>query len=134
VITPNIHEAARLLGIEGMPDQTSWELALPKVRELATGLHGLGAKSVVITGGHLDPANDYLSSKVPAGEQVIAGEQIESRHTHGTGCAYATALACHLAKGMELPQAVRAAKEFVARAIRAAYPVGKGIGPINHFG
>lgn len=134
VLTPNIHEAALLLGADDLRDQTSWEIALPKLRELAAGLHELGANAVVITGGHLDPANDYLSSKVPTNEQVIAGERIESRSTHGTGCAYATALACRLALGDTLPLAARNAKEYVRRAITSAYPLGKGFGPVNHFG
>jgi hydroxymethylpyrimidine/phosphomethylpyrimidine kinase len=130
IMTPNLHEAAFLLGAEILPDHASWSVGF--VRELASGLHGMGAKAVVITGGHVDPPNDYLSFQ--AGELIIPGERIESRSTHGTGCAYATALACHLAQGMELSQAVRAAKEFVAGAIRSAYPVGKGIGPVNQFG
>lgn len=136
VITPNISEAAMLAGAQAIPDNSGWETALPEIRRLACRLHDLGARNVVITGGHLQTANDYLSSNGPAGvhEEVIQGERIESRSTHGTGCAFATALACHLAKGMELPRAVRAAKEFVARAIRSAYPLGKGTGPINHFG
>lgn len=54
--------------------------------------------------------------------------------THGTGCAFATALACGLAQGKELAQAVRGAKDYVRRAILAAYPLGKGTGPINHAG
>jgi len=136
VITPNIAEAAILTGSEPMADNLDWEAALPELRRLAAGLHDLQAKNIVITGGHLRPANDYLSSKGPAGthEEVIPGTRIESRSTHGTGCGFATSVACHLAKGMELSQATRAAKEFVARAIRSAYPMGKGSGPINHFG
>ncbi len=130
VMTPNIHEAAILLGGEILSDGASW--SVEAARQLAAGLHGLGAKAVVITGGHLDPPNDYVSFQ--GGEQVIPGERIESQSTHGTGCAYATALACRLVRGEELSQAARAAKEFVTRAIRTAYPVGKGIGSVNHFG
>ena len=66
--------------------------------------------------------------------EVIDGERIRSRSTHGTGCAYATAMACRLAMGDDLPRAARAAKEYVHRAIQSAYLVGKGTGPINHFG
>jgi hydroxymethylpyrimidine/phosphomethylpyrimidine kinase len=131
VTTPNIHEAAFLLGGENLPDQTSWS-GVESLRELAAGLRGLGAKAVVITGGHLNPANDYLSYR--GGELVVPGERIESRSTHGTGCAYATALACRLALGEELAAAARGAKEYVRRTIATAYPLGKGIGPVNHFG
>ena len=67
-------------------------------------------------------------------EEIVAGERIDSRSTHGTGCAYATALACRLALGDTLLEGVHAAKEYVRKAIVAAYPLGKGIGPINHFG
>lgn len=130
VMTPNVHEAAFLLGDEILPDRASW--TVESVRALAAGLHGRGARAVVVTGGHLDPANDYVSFR--SGEQVIPGERIESSSTHGTGCAYATALACRLAVGEDLAQAARNAKEYVRRAISSAYPVGKGIGPVNHFG
>jgi hydroxymethylpyrimidine/phosphomethylpyrimidine kinase len=71
---------------------------------------------------------------VPLQQLAINGERLESRSTHGTGCAYATAVACRLALGKDLPLAARMAKEYVSGAIRAAYPVGKGIGPLNHFG
>lgn len=134
VMTPNIHEAALLVGAEPLPEKATWESALSRIRELADGLHQVGARTVVITGGHLDPANDYLSSKAPLQQLVINGERVESGSTHGTGCAYAAALACNLALGADLPQAARKAKEYVSRAIGAAYPVGKGIGPVNHFG
>ncbi len=137
VITPNVDEAAVLVGAEPIAREASWDSALPRIRQMAAGLHDLGAKAVIITGGHLRPANDYLSYKVPSGEnheEILAGERIESRSTHGTGCAFATALACHLALGRELPEAARAAKDYVRKAILSAYPLGKGIGPVNHLG
>jgi len=112
-------------------------LALPSLREIAASLHELGAKAVVITGGHLQSANDYLSYKVASGEnheEIILGERMESRSTHGTGCAFATALACRLALGDKLPQAVHAAKDYVRKGILSAWPLGKGIGPVNQFG
>jgi len=136
VVTPNVDEAAELAFTEPLPAGATWETALPWLRNAAARIHDLGAENVVITGGHLQTANDYLSFHGPgaANEEVIPGERLESRFTHGTGCAFATAIACGLAKGMELSQAIRAAKEFVARAIRSAYPLGKGTGPINHAG
>ncbi|HLI63341.1 MAG TPA: bifunctional hydroxymethylpyrimidine kinase/phosphomethylpyrimidine kinase [Terriglobales bacterium] len=136
VITPNIAESAILSGAEPIPENSSWDAVLPEVRRLAARLHHLGAKTVVITGGHLTPANDLLSdwrSGKPH-EEVFPGERIPSRSTHGTGCAFATAIACQLAFGKELREAVRAAKEYVRKAILAAYPLGKGTGPVNHFG
>jgi hydroxymethylpyrimidine/phosphomethylpyrimidine kinase len=151
VVTPNINEAAILIGAEQFAPETSWDDALPQLRRWASQIHDLGAKGVVITGGHLRPANDYLSyesyskseasrekalSNTASGifhEEVIPGEWLDSRSTHGTGCAFATALACQLALGQDLPDAVRTAKDYVRRAIVAAYPVGKGIGPMNHM-
>jgi hydroxymethylpyrimidine/phosphomethylpyrimidine kinase len=135
VITPNLDEAALLLGSKPLAPDASWDEAVPQLRRWAAQLHDLGARGIVITGGHLRPAHDYLSYGKPGEvtEDVISGEWLESRSTHGTGCAFATALACQLALGHELPQAVRAAKDFVHRALVAAYPLGKGIGPPNHM-
>jgi len=136
VMTPNIDEAAALVGAEPIAAGTSWDLALPSLREMSAGLHKLGAKTVVITGGHLRSANDYISHGWPSrtNEEVVSGDRLESQSTHGTGCAFATALACRLALGDKLPEAVHAAKDYVRRAILSAYPLGKGIGPVNHFG
>ena len=135
VVTPNIDEASQLAACEPLPPQANWEQALPWMRNTAARLHDMGARAVIITGGHLDPANDYLSTKgsSPLRAEVIEGERLESRSTHGTGCAFATALACRLALGDGLPQAARAAKQYVGNAIASAYPLGKGAGPINHF-
>lgn len=151
VVTPNINEAAILVGAEQLAGETWWDEALPQLRHFAAQLQDLGARGVVITGGHLRPANDYLSyesnSKSEGSrekavinkasgifrEEVIPGERLTSRSTHGTGCAFATALACQLALGQGLLDAARAAKDYVRRAIIAAYPVGKGIGSMNHM-
>jgi hydroxymethylpyrimidine/phosphomethylpyrimidine kinase len=134
VLTPNVHEAAMLAGATPVADRSSWDSALPQLRRLASGLHNLGAEAVVITGGHLDPANDYLSLENGKHVEVIPGERLESRNTHGTGCAYATAMACRLALGDDLARAAKAAKEYVRRGIQSGYAIGKGTGPINHFG
>jgi hydroxymethylpyrimidine/phosphomethylpyrimidine kinase len=137
VVTPNVEEAAVLAGAEGGwgGESESWTEALPRLRSLAETLHELGCRALVITGGHLAEANDYLSYKDAAGvhEQAFTGSHLESKSTHGTGCAFATALACGLALGRPLPEAVGQAKEYVRRAIQASYPVGKGVGPMNHL-
>ncbi len=135
VITPNIDEAAELAGATAISPDESWGDALPRLRELAAELHRLGCPGVVITGGHLREVNDYLSilERDVVAEQVFAGARLKSQATHGTGCAFATAVACELAKGHKLPRAVALAKEFVRQAIMAAYPVGKGNGPMNHL-
>lgn len=136
VITPNVAEAALLAATEPAGDGSDWNVVLPRLREMAARLHASGAKAVLITGGHLKPPNDFLSdrSQGRTQEEVFAGQHVESRSTHGTGCAFATALACRLALGDELAQAARFAKEFVRKAIVSAYPVGKGTGPVNTFG
>ncbi len=131
VITPNIFEAMALAHAEEADErlvQSTWPVA--------AAIHDLGAKAVVITGGHLNPPSDVLTHRRggKTDEEVFPGDLIESRSTHGTGCAFATALACRLAVGDQLSEAVRAAKEYVRKAILSAYPVGKGVGPLNHFG
>ena len=136
VITPNVAEARLLARMEPIADGSAWEETLPRLRETAARLHRAGAKAIVITGGHLDPPNDFLSDtgSVLLKETINPGERIKSGSTHGTGCAFATALACRLALGDDLPQAARLAKEFVRLAIASSYPLGKGTGPVNHFG
>ena len=137
VITPNIDEAAELAGIEAgtISPMGSWDSTLPRLRDLANRLHGIGCRSVIITGGHLSEANDYLSVRNSdrLSEQVFAAQRIASTATHGTGCAFATALACGLAHGRSLPDAVAEAKVYVRQAIAVAYPVGKGLGPMDHL-
>lgn len=123
VITPNVDEAAKLTD-HSVTKRSDMMIA-------AKALHGLGACHVIITGGHLDPPVDLLST----GDQMIevTGEHIASSSTHGTGCAFATAVACHLAFGRSVRDAVMQGKHYVAEAIRRAYPVGKGTGPLDHF-
>jgi hydroxymethylpyrimidine/phosphomethylpyrimidine kinase len=137
VITPNSDEAAVLADAQAgtISASDSWESVLPRIRGLAANLHDLGCKGVIITGGHLRETNDYLSfwESGTLMEHIFAGTHLESRALHGTGCAFATALACGLAKGQSLPDAARGAKEFVRQAITSAYPVGKGVGPMNHL-
>lgn len=135
VITPNVDEAAVLAGGAAAPGGVPWGELLPWLRTTAAELRRLGSRTVVITGGHLPEANDYVSyvENGTVREKIFPGVRLESRSTHGTGCAFATSIACQLALGRELPEAVRAAKGYVRRAIKSAYPVGKGIGPINHM-
>jgi len=137
VLTPNRAEAGELARIDiGVTsDSDSWENTAPRLRSLAARLHEMGCRAVVITGGHLREANDYLSIREGGGmmEQVFSGAHLDSRSTHGTGCAFATALACGLARGVPLPEAVGRAKEYVRQAISAAYRVGKGVGPMHHL-
>ncbi len=127
VITPNLDEAAVLTGI----DVTN----LDQMREAAARLHSLGAANVVVTGGHLEKAIDLLSFATARGteQEVFKAERQRSNSTHGTGCAFSTAMACHLALGRGLPEAVLLSKVYVSAAISNAHPVGRGVGPLHHL-
>ena len=127
VITPNVDEAADLTGLSVSN--------LEQMRLAATRLHAMGAASVVITGGHLEKAIDLLSftSRRGAEQEVFKSDRLKSNSTHGTGCAFATAIACHLARGRGLPEAVLLAKAYVAAAIANAHPLGRGVGPVHHL-
>ncbi|HEY6352795.1 MAG TPA: bifunctional hydroxymethylpyrimidine kinase/phosphomethylpyrimidine kinase [Candidatus Angelobacter sp.] len=125
VVTPNIDEASALT-----------RLRVSNVDEMqiaAAELHRLGARNVIITGGHLDPPVDMLSIGSSGEIKLFKGKKISGSSTHGTGCAFATSLACNLALGRNLANAVKAAKQYVTDAIRDAIPLGKGIGPLNHL-
>jgi hydroxymethylpyrimidine/phosphomethylpyrimidine kinase len=127
VVTPNVNEAAALTGLPVTnPEQ---------MRAAALRLHELGAESVVVTGGHLDKAIDLLSFRTKRGveQEVFKSERQRSNSTHGTGCAFATAMACHLALDRGLPEAVLLAKAYVSAAISKGHPLGKGIGPVHHL-
>src|SRR5713226_1273197 len=127
VITPNVDEAAALTGLAVSH--------LEQMRVAATRLHEMGVASVVITGGHLDKAIDLLSftSRRGTEQEVFKSNRQRSNSTHGTGCAFATAMACHLARGRGLPEAVLLAKAYVAAAIANAHPLGRGTGPVHHL-
>jgi len=124
VITPNVDEASAItdLGVRN-PEQ---------MEQAARRLHEMGAKAVVVTGGHLDRAVDLLSID-REGVRNFEAERVDSPNTHGTGCAFSTAIACHLALGQSLPNAVQLAKAYVLQAIRDSYSIGTGPGPINHI-
>jgi hydroxymethylpyrimidine/phosphomethylpyrimidine kinase len=127
VITPNVDEAAALTGLKvGNLDQ---------MRAAARQLHAMGAVAVVVTGGHLESAIDLLSfnSKQGIQQETFKSQRLRSNSTHGTGCAFATAMACHLGMGRGLPEAVLLAKAYVAAAITNAHPLGRGVGPVNHL-
>jgi hydroxymethylpyrimidine/phosphomethylpyrimidine kinase len=95
----------------------------------------MGARNVIVTGGDLEKAIDLLSLTTERGieQEVFKGERHQSASTHGTGCAFATALACRLAQDRGLPEAVLLAKAYVSAAIANAYPLGHGTGPLHHL-
>jgi hydroxymethylpyrimidine/phosphomethylpyrimidine kinase len=123
LVTPNLPEAAALAGFNvGSREQ---------MEDAAGAILGLGARAVLVKGGHLKDgrADDLFAD----GDRVawIEGEWIDTPHTHGTGCVLSAAIAAHLARGSGLEDAVRAGKAFVTDAIRHALAVGHGIGPVN---
>jgi hydroxymethylpyrimidine/phosphomethylpyrimidine kinase len=127
IVTPNTDEASALTGLTVTdPEQ---------MRAAARKLHEMGASAVVVTGGHLEKAIDLLSFTGKRGieQELFKSVRLKSNSTHGTGCAFATALACHLAMGRGLPEAVLLAKAYVAAAISHAHPLGHGIGPVHHL-
>jgi len=124
VITPNIPEAETLTGMT-ISNGTD-------VKECAKRIVELGAKAVVIKGGHLEgPATDVLYDGYTFDE--FTSPRIPSNNTHGTGCTFASAITAGVAKDLTLVDSVAQAKEFVTEAIRSSYDIGSGHGPLNHF-
>lgn len=127
VVTPNLDEAALLLGraIDGAD----------ALEEAATALLALGAPAVLLKGGHLpgDTVTDVLAL-AGGGRLRLQSPRIATHNGHGTGCTLSSAIACHLALGLPLPQAVEQARSYILGAIAAGADVrtGQGHGPLNH--
>ena len=122
VVTPNIPEAEVLAKRIIKTDED--------LREAATVLHDMGARHVLIKGGHLQgPARDTLFD----GKNFLefTRDRVDTPHTHGTGCVTSAAIATFLGQGLDVPSAVEKAKAFIHRAIHSAVPMGKGHGPTN---
>ena len=101
------------------------------MRRAAELIRGLGARAVLVKGGHLTAdAADLLDDGGRV--SVFRAERIETTSTHGTGCTLAAAIAACLARGLPLEESVGAAKRFVTEAIRRAPGLGHGHGPVNH--
>ncbi len=123
-VTPNLAELGVLL--------RRAEVARGELPVAAAELQSLGAQAVLVTGGHLDPPDDYL--RMRDGQTCwLPGERVNTRSDHGTGCAFSSALLCGLMQGLPMEQAAAAAKRYVAGALRAAYPIGAGRGPMHHL-
>ncbi|MDO4503194.1 MAG: bifunctional hydroxymethylpyrimidine kinase/phosphomethylpyrimidine kinase [Coriobacteriia bacterium] len=128
VLTPNLQEAQVLAGM----DISSRE----EVEQAARIILELGPRAVLVKGGHFAAdqpnADDYLL--LASGQDLwIAGERISNPNTHGTGCTLSSAIACGLARGLDVEQAVRGAKEYLTNALRAQLDLGKGSGPLDHL-
>jgi len=123
VVTPNLAEAAALAE---MPVDN-----LESMKAAARKLVELGARAVVVTGGHLEKAVDLFFDGTKM--ESFAGDRIKPDNTHGTGCTFSSAVAANLALGRQLRDAVVLAKAYVVEAIRQSFPVGPGRIPLNHL-
>ena len=123
VVTPNLYEAELLTGLH-IEDE---DQMLTAARMIAA----MGPQCVLMKGGHLAgrPVDLLLD-----GDRVVrfGGQRIDSVHTHGTGCTLASAIASYLGRGDDVPTAVARAKDYVTGAIAAGFPLGAGIGPVDH--
>jgi len=102
------------------------------MRKAAEKLASLGAKNVLIKGGHLEGDPLDVLFEPEHGFHEFSAPRIATRHTHGTGCTYSAAITAELAKGSALRAAIGSAKEFITEAIRTAPGLGSGMGPLNH--
>ena len=124
VVTPNLYEVEQLTGVKV---ETPADL-----RRAADAVLALGAGAVLVKGGHL--AGDAVDLLVTAAgeEHTYSAPRYDNRHTHGTGCTLASAIAARLASGDPLPEAVARAKDYVTGALANGFALGAGIGPVDH--
>ncbi|MGH9357680.1 MAG: bifunctional hydroxymethylpyrimidine kinase/phosphomethylpyrimidine kinase [Terriglobia bacterium] len=123
IITPNLYEAAVLTGLQVG--------SVEEMKAAAQKLVSMGARAVVVTGGHLEKATDIFFDG--ANFEIFVGERVKPDHTHGTGCTFSSAIASNLALGRQLRDAVVMAKVYVTEAIRKAFPIGPGRIPLHHL-
>ncbi len=136
-ITPNIDELAALLD-EAVADADGIAAQADRLQQLAARA-GNTQLRVVVTGGHLHQPNDLFLDHLELARDPaspgswLCGERVETTSTHGTGCAFSSALMCQVVHGLQADHAVAAAKAYVSGALRHAYPIGSGKGPMHHF-
>ena len=125
LLTPNLPEAEAICGFSIKTEN--------KMEKAAANIIALGAKAVLVKGGHLEgsSADDFLFDGTQG--LWLPGVRIQTGHTHGTGCTLSSALAANLAKGLSLEESVRAGKRYVTTAIEHGIALGKGHGPTHHF-
>jgi hydroxymethylpyrimidine/phosphomethylpyrimidine kinase len=124
VVTPNLYEVRQLTGVE-VTDARD-------LRRAADAVLALGPRAVLVKGGHLDGDAVDLLVTATGDSYEYRSERYDNRHTHGTGCTLASAVAARLACGDPLPEAVGAAKDYVTGAIAHGFALGAGIGPVDH--
>jgi len=126
VVTPNLPEAEALVGrpLAGGVD----------IRQAAKEIAAIGTRAVVIKGGHRTDTDQMIDLLYDGKEfREFISPRIDTTSTHGTGCTFASAIAAWLARGASLHEAVERAKEYLTEALRHAYPIGHGHGPVHHF-
>jgi hydroxymethylpyrimidine/phosphomethylpyrimidine kinase len=123
VTTPNMPEAEFLTGME-VKDLNAMKAAGQKLVEM-------GARAVVVTGGHLEKPIDVLCEGSEV--ETFGGDHVKSPNTHGSGCTFSSAIAAQLASGLQLREDVILAKAYVTKAIEKSYQIGKGAGPLNQL-
>jgi hydroxymethylpyrimidine/phosphomethylpyrimidine kinase len=123
VITPNIPEAEFLTGLE-VKDLQGMKAAGQRLLEM-------GARAVIVTGGHLDRPTDVMCEGTTV--ETFGGEHVKSPNTHGSGCTFSSAIAAQMAGGQQLRDAVILAKAYVTKAIEKSYAIGSGAGPLNQL-
>ncbi len=126
LVTPNLHEAAILVG-EDIEDEDAM------ARAAETIVNEMGAKAVLIKGGHLALGERVVDVLYDGNVRAFRGRRLDTRNTHGTGCTLSAAITAQLAKGESLHAAVRRAIDYVHNAIASAPGLGSGHGPLNHL-
>ncbi|MFN2637090.1 MAG: bifunctional hydroxymethylpyrimidine kinase/phosphomethylpyrimidine kinase [Gemmatimonadaceae bacterium] len=126
LVTPNLHEAAILCG-EKIEDEDGM------VRAAETLVANLGARAVLVKGGHLDSGDRVVDILYDGAVRAFRSKRVETTNTHGTGCTLSAAITAHLAKGESLHAAVRSSIDYVHNAIATAPGLGSGHGPLNHL-
>ena len=128
IVTPNLPEAAALIGENEAQDEKA-------MYDQAQKLLALGARAVLIKGGHRSGPESVDLLVEGSARTRLAAPRIASRNSHGTGCTLASAIAAGLAKNLSLADAVREAKDYVSAALKAAdrLEIGSGSGPVHHF-
>jgi len=128
VVTPNLHEAQMLCGFEVH--------SLAEMRQAAQVIYGMGVRNVVVKGGHLPDESDAIDLLYDGRSfQEFRSARIQTCNDHGTGCTFASAITAELAKGSPVPEAIRIAKDYLTRILRASanLQTGHGHGPMNHM-
>jgi len=126
LVTPNSKEAEHLTGLA--------IATVDDAKEAAVAIHGWGAQAVLVKGGHLEKEVEAIDVLYDGQAfEMFAAPRIDTQHTHGTGCTYASAIAANLAKGYGLLAAVERAKRYVTAAIQHGLAIGQGHGPTHHF-